>query len=141
MQQASTDIGTIRSEGSGFLAIDFDGVAATTGGAVCSILNPFGADVFIVRSWLLFRTQSTGSANVNVGIGAAATTDASDMISALAAGGTTGKLYNAATLQGTTKTEVSAPALWSSTKYLNVTGASSTVGMEATLFIETIPAT
>ena len=131
--------GTINATQKGFLSIALTGVASTDGGGIYSLLNPEGVDLLILRSYIYVDTASTGAANINIGIGAAATTDASDMISALAMNGSiAGKYYNGNTIQGTTKTEVTAPAVWTSTKYLNVTGSATTAGLVATLYVEYI---
>lgn len=131
--------GTIDTEGKGMLCIDLTGAASTDGGGIASIANPEGVDVFVLRSYLYVSTASTGAANINVGIGAAATTDASDIISALAINGSiTGKLYNGNTIQGTTKTEVTAPAVWDSAQFLNFTGSATSVGFVGKFFVEYI---
>jgi hypothetical protein len=125
------------AEGKGWMSIALAGVVAATGGAIASVANPEGVSVLITRSILYVATPSTGVANVNVGVGATATTDATDMINALAINGAiTGKYYNASTIQGTTKTEVSAPAVWTATTFVNVTGSADSSGFVGTLYIE-----
>lgn len=125
------------AEGKGWMSIPLTGVVAATGGAIASVANQEGVTVLITRSILYVATPSTGAANVNVGVGATATTDATDMINALAINGAiTGKYYNASTIQGTTKTEVSAPAVWTATTFVNVTGSADSSGFVGTLYIE-----
>lgn len=129
------------AEGKGFLSVPVTGTTSTTGGAMCSVANPEGATVYILRSYLVVTTASTGAANINVGVGATATTDASDMISALAINGAiTNKIYNGNTIQATTKTEVTAPAAWTATTFVNATGSASSAGFTGTLYIEYIRA-
>ncbi len=131
----------INSTGKGLLSVPVTGTTSTDGGAMCSVANPEGQTVYILRSYLVVTTHSTGAANINVGVGATAATDASDMIAALAIGGAIdGKIYNASTIQGTTKTEVTAPAAWTSDKFVNCTGSASTAGFTGTLYIEYIRA-
>lgn len=133
---------TVRNaEGKGFLSVAVTGTTSTDGGAMCSLANPEGGTVYILRSYLVVTTASTGAANINVGVGATATTDASDMINALAINGAiTGKIYNGNTFQPTTKTEVTAPAAWTSGKYINCTGSADSSGFSGTLYIEYIRA-
>ena len=129
------------AEGKGFLSVPVTGTTSTTGGAMCSVANPEGATVYILRSYLVVTTASTGAATINVGVGATATTDASDMISALAINGAiTNKIYNGNTIQATTKTEVTAPAAWTATTFVNATGSASSAGFTGTLYIEYIRA-
>jgi hypothetical protein len=131
----------INTTGKGMLSVPVTGTTSTTGGAMCSVANPEGQTVYILRSYLVVTTASTGAANINVGVGASATTDASDMISALAINGAiTDKIYNGNTIQATTKTEVTAPAAWTSDKFVNCTGSASSAGFTGTLFIEYIRA-
>lgn len=127
---------TISTVGKGHLAIDIVGVAATTDGAIGAILNPEGVDVLITRCHLYVATNSTGAANLSCGVAATATTATSDIISALAMGAAAGKYYNGQAQQVSAKTEVTAPAVWSSTKYINFTGSASTAGLTGTLYVE-----
>jgi len=119
------------------LAIDITGVTATTDGAIGAVLNPEGGDLLVLRTILHVATGSTGAANLTCGVAATATTAASDIINALAVGAAaTGKYYNGVVQQAAAKTEVSAPAIWSAGKYINLTGSASSVGLVATLFVE-----
>lgn len=126
-----------RSQQLGMFSVDLAGLAATTGGAIASIPNPEGETLIILRSYLYVRTPSTGAANLSVGIGAAIDTAATDIINALAVGGSiTGKYYNGQAQQVSAKTEVSAPAPWTADKFLNVSGSATTVGLDAVLYVE-----
>ena len=129
------------AEGKGFLSAPVTGTTSTDGGAMCALANPEGQTIYILRSYLVVTTPSTGAANINVGVGATAATDATDMINALAINGAlTGKIYNGSTIQATTKTEVSAPAAWTSGKFVTCTGSASTAGFAGTLYVEYIRA-
>lgn len=120
----------------GLMSVQITGGTATAGGGLASVANPEGVSVMVVESWLWVETASTGSANINVGIGAAATTDASDIISALAVNGVSADtVYTGGTVTHASKTALSTPALWTTSKYLNVTGSASTAGLDATLFV------
>lgn len=124
--------------GSGRLAIDIAGVAATTDGAIGAILNPEGVNLLITRCTLYVKTNSTGAANLSCGVAATPTTAASDIINALAMGAAAGKYYNGQAQQVSAKTEVTAPAIWEAGKYINFTGSASTAGLTATLYVEYI---
>ncbi len=120
----------------GFLAIDVTGVADTTGGAIGSVANPEGVALHIVRTFWKISTGSTGSANLNVGIGSTPTTDASNLISALesnAAG-----VFNG--IAQVVAAKSAAGLAWGADEYLNFTGASSTAGLVGTFYVEYIRA-
>lgn len=123
-----------------FLSVPLAGVAATTGGAIAAIANPEGVTLQILRSYLLVSTQSAGAANVSVGVAADATTSASDMISALAVNSVTSGTVYAGSVGGDASKDslVAAPAPWTATKYVTVTGSATTAGFVGTLFIEYI---
>jgi hypothetical protein len=122
--------------GKGWLSIDFTGVAATTGGAIASVKNPEGVDVIVTNAILYIATNSTGAANLTVGIGASATTDYNDMVTATAMAAAAGKVYTAAAISASIATEITAPGVWLSTEYVNITGSASTAGLTGTLYIE-----
>lgn len=123
----------------GWATVQITGGTATAGGGVASVANPEGVNLYVLRSLLLVETASTGSANINIGIGTSSTHDASDIISALAMNGVSANtLYNGGTIVHDTKTAISTPIAWDSDNYLNVTGSASTVGLDATLFVEYI---
>lgn len=128
--------GTINKEGKGFFSVAITGATSTSGGGIASILNPEGVSLLILRCILYVSANSTGAANLSVGIGAASNTSATDIINALAMAAAAGKYYNGQALQTSAKTEITAPAIWSADKYLNVTGSASTAGLEATLYVE-----
>lgn len=127
---------TVNTEGKGWLSAAFTGVAATTGGAIGSIANPEGGTLIITRSLLYVSSNSTGAANLSVGVGASATTTATDIINVLAMAAAAGKAYNGSTIQTTEKTEITAPVLWTSDKYITFTGSATTAGLAGTLYVE-----
>lgn len=125
----------------GLLSVPVTGTTAATGGAMCSVANPEGQTVYILRSYLVVTTPSTGAANISVGVAADGATSANDMINALAINGAiANKIYNGNTIQATTKTEVSAPAAWTSDKYVTCTGSADSSGFTGTLYVEYIRA-
>lgn len=118
-------------EGGSFV-LDLAGVLSTAGGAMGSILNPEGKAVVITKVLVYVTTPSTGGATLNVGIGATATTDASDLISALTINGAlTGKVYN-----GLNPAANAEHIVWGATQYLNATGNASTVGFTGKVLIK-----
>jgi len=122
--------------GKGWLSIDFVGVAAATGGAIASVKNPEGVNVIVTNAILYLATNSTGAANLTVGIGTSATTDYNDMVTATAMAAAAGKVYTARAISASIATEVTAPGVWLSTEYVNITGSASTVGLTGTLYVE-----
>ena len=126
----------INSEGKGALSIAITGVASATAGGIGAILNPEGRSLIITRATLYIATGSTGSAAVSIGVGATATTSATDIVNALDLQSLDGKMYNGFVMQNSAKTEITAPILWTSTKYITFSGAASTVGLDATLYLE-----
>ncbi len=130
---------SINAEGRGTLTIDITGAASTSGGGIGAVANPEGARVLILRATLVVISASTGAANLSVGVGATATTEATDIINALAMNGVTAyTAYNGHAMQNTAKTEITAPALWTSTKYITFTGSATTAGLIARLYVEYI---
>lgn len=129
------------AEGKGFLSVPVTGTTATTGGAMCSLANPEGVTVHILRAYLRVDSASTGAANITVGVAANGTTEATDIINALAINGSiAGKIYNGNAIQVTTKTEVTAPAAWTADKFVTCTGSASSAGFAGTLYIEYVRA-
>lgn len=128
---------SINSEGKGFMSVAITGVASAANGGVGAILNPEGVDLLITRSFIYFTAPSTGAANLGIGVAADATTKGTDILNDLAVGGVSaGQYYNGSTIQTTAKTQISAPAVWSSTKYITFTGSATTAGLVGTLYIE-----
>jgi hypothetical protein len=131
----------INKQGKGALAIDITGVASTDGGGQGALANPEGVSVIILRSTLYIRAKSTGAANLGIGIAADAVTKATDILNDLAMGGVAaGEVYNGSTIQPTAKTQISAPAVWTTDKYLTLTGSATLAGLDCTLYLEYIRA-
>lgn len=128
---------SINSEGKGVMSI---AVAGTSGTAIGGVANPEGVDVLILRATWKITTASTGAATVNIGVGAAVNTDATDIINALAANGAVTGWYNGHVMQNGAKTAISAPAVWSANKFVTFTGSAATTGLVATLYLEYIRA-
>jgi hypothetical protein len=127
------------TQGTGMLSVPLTGNALFAGGEIAAVANPEGASLMILRTYLYVKTPSTGAANISIGVAANATTSATDAINALAINGAiTGKVYNGNTIQGTTKTEVSVPAVWTADKFVTCTGSADSSGFTGTLYIEYI---
>ena len=131
---------TPNAEGHGFLSVELTGLAATTGGAIAAIANPEGETLQILRSFLDVITASSGSATVSVGVAADAVTSAADMINALQLQSVAALTVYAGSVGGDASKDslVAAPAPWTSTKYVTVTGSATTAGFTGRLFIEYI---
>jgi len=131
---------TVRTTGKHCMAIDVTGVLAATGGAIAAVPNPWGETVLILQSTWYVTTASTGAANLNIGIGATATTDSADIISALAVNGAVaGLAYNGHVVEVTAQTTIAAPAHWHAGDFITFTGDGSTVGLVGTLYIQVVP--
>lgn len=130
----------VETEGRGVLAIKITGVASTENAGIGEVANPEGVNLVILKTTLYVHVPSTGGANISIGVGASGAAS-TDIINALAMNGAiSDKMYNGHARQNTDKTEISQPALWTPTKYINFTGSASTVGLEAYLFVEYVRA-
>jgi hypothetical protein len=120
----------------GYIEIPLAGNALYAGGEIASLLNPFGVPVIITDVKLYVDTPSTGSANISVGIAAAASTSDTDMINALAINGSiTGYAYH-----GMTALAAKGQAqVWGANEYITATGSDSSVGFAGRLFVQCIP--
>lgn len=127
---------SVNIEGKGALSFKITGVASAANAGVGAIANPEGVSLIILRTTLFVTTQSTGAANLGIGVAADAVSKATDILNDMAVGGATGKMYNGHAPQTTAKTEITAPALWSSDKFVTLTGSATTAGLDATLYIE-----
>jgi len=120
---------------SGCLEIPLTGALLYAGGEIAGVLNPEGVPVIIQDVKLYVDTPSTGSANISVGIAAAATTSDTDLINALAINGSiTGKAYHGMTALAA-KGEAQ---VWGATEYITATGSASSVGFAGRLFVQYI---
>ena len=127
---------TIETTGrGGVMTIRITGAASTANAGLGSIANPEAANLRILRGTLRVLTPSTGSAAVSIGITTAAVA-ATDILNALDLAVTAGNEYNCFAMQNTAKTQITAPALWTPTTYLTITGAATTAGLDAILMLE-----
>jgi hypothetical protein len=125
----------ISQEGKGVLAIDLTGAASTDNAGLGAVANPEGVAVIILRTTFYGKTNSTGAANLGIGVTTVAA-KATDILNDLAMAAVTGKMYNGHAMQNTAKTEITAPALWAADKYITFTGSASTAGLTGTLYVE-----
>ncbi len=126
---------SISQEGKGVLAIDLVGGTSTDNAGLGAVANPEGGSVIILRTTFYGKTNSSGAANLGIGI-AAAGAKATDILNDLAMAAVAGKMYNGHAMQNTAKTEITAPALWAADKFITFTGSASTVGLTGTLYVE-----
>lgn len=130
----STALHPAYNTGGGVLEYDVALTAATTttGGAVLSLLNPFGVDVIIISSQVDIQTAATTSTNTfDLGI---------------AANGTTSNdtLYDGQTTTAGIKTpggtNGAVPRKLTSAQYLTATASATLAGMVAILHIQAVRA-
>jgi len=130
----------ISKEGTGFFAVEIDGVASTANAGQGSIANPWGHDVFITRAYIITSVISTGSANLGIGITTAAA-KGTDILNDLDMNGVTVDFaYNGFAIMPTAST-VLVPAVWTSALFLTFTGSATMAGFKGTLYLETLPTT
>ncbi len=128
---------TLNTEGKGAMSIAITGAAAATSGGQGAILNPEGVSVLITNALLYTITESTGSANLGIGVAAAATTKGTDILNDLDMNGVTEPgMYNGFARQNTAKTEKTAPAIWGATQYITFTASATMVGFTGVLYLE-----
>ena len=126
----------VNTEGKGQMSIALTGGASTDNGGLGAVANPEGASLIILRTTFYGINNSTGAANLGIGVAANATTKATDILNDLAMGAVAGKMYNGHAMQNTAKTEITAPALWTPDKFITFTGSASTAGLTGTLYVE-----
>jgi hypothetical protein len=119
----------------GMLAIDITGVASTDNGGIGAVYNPEGCDLVILRTYLHARTGSTGAVNLDVGIGATSATKATDILSTFDGIEATigGKVFYC---QAVPVNETEEAVIWEDDEYLTFTGSATSVGLDATLYVE-----
>lgn len=128
----------VRSD-SYFEALTLTATTATTGGAVGSWTPVEGAPIIITRAMVYVATASTGAANLSVGVGASATTSATNLIAATSAH-TSSSVLDSFTSQIVAATAaesgiVTLAQILTAGQYVTVTGSASTAGMVATLYV------
>ena len=121
--------------GGGVLVIKVDGAASADAAGLGSILNPEGVPLLILRATWYVLTESTGSANIGIGITTAAA-KSTTILNDLDANNVEGDVFNGHVMQNGAKTEITAPAIWTATTYLTFSGHATSVGMEAYLLLE-----
>jgi hypothetical protein len=122
------------AEQKGAFVVTLTPTAATTGGAVASVKNPEGADLLITRVVLRTTAFSTGAADLNIGIGATATTEDDTLIDGIAVG-TAVKIADNIKEKGTNGLE---RKLWPAAHFLTVTGSATTAGLAGKVYVEYI---
>lgn len=108
----------------------------TTGGAVTSIANPFGFDVFITRAILDVTTISTGVATLDIGVAANGTTSNDTLIDGKDVNAATGTFDNI-TDKGTNGKPTKK---WAAGQFVTATASATVAGLVGTLTLECVRA-
>jgi hypothetical protein len=103
----------------------------TNGGAVLSLPNPEGADIYVTRVILNVQTQSSGAASVDAGIAANGTTSADNLIDgqSVAAAGVFDNIKNGGT-------NGKAGQKWAAGQFLTITASATVAGLIGEAVIE-----
>ncbi len=129
-----------KEHASGMLVIEIDGVASAANAGQGSLANPFDVDVNILRGYIVPSVESTGSANLSIGV----TTEsaaATDVLNADDMNGVgIGVPINCFANDPGAKT-VMVPALWTSALFLTFTASATMVGFKGTLYLEVLRTT
>lgn len=131
----AAEIQTLGAAGGGVMVIKVDGAASTAAAGLGSIANPEGVPLLILRATWFVLVESTGAANIGIGITTAAA-KGTDILNDLDANAVAGDAFNGFAMQNTAKTEITAPVIWTATTYLTFSGHATSVGMEAYLMLE-----
>ena len=123
--------------GGAVMVVKVTGATSMANAGLGSILNPEGVPLLILQATWHVLTESTGAANIGIGITTAAA-KATDILNDLDANGVAGQPFNGHVRQNGAKTQISNPAIWTATTYLTVTGSATSVGMVAYLMLEYI---
>ncbi len=130
----------ISQEGGFGLAIEIDGVASAANAGQGSLANPFGVDVNILRGYIVPSVESTGSANLGIGVTTVAA-KATDVLNDDDMNGVgIGVPINCFANDPGAKT-VMVPAIWTAAKFLTFTASASLVGFVGTLYLEVLRTT
>ena len=114
---------------------------AVAAGLVGSIPNPEGVLLHVYDGFLYVKTGAVAASTFNIGIGASATADYSDLVSALAVNATDGTVWKVVGTDLASEAAATTPKglLWAAASYLNVTSAAqASTGLEAYLFLKYI---
>lgn len=130
-------VSTVLTDQRGWMKITVTGVSSTASAGIGTVANPEGVVLGITRAFVYFRTGSTGAATFDIGIGALATTNTVIADFAAVIEGTVGgKMYFGPTAQvAVTENPIT---LWAANTYVTFTSASSTVGLDADVYLEYI---
>ncbi len=124
----------LRKEQSGHLSFGITGVASAANAGQGSIANTFGVSLSILEAWIVPITESTGSADLSVGVTTAAAA-ATDVLNADDMNGVTeGKPINCFAQDPGAKT-VLVPAVWTTALYLTFTASATLVGFTGILYL------
>lgn len=110
---------------------DLTAATGTGGGAVLSLANPEGVDIYVTRLILNVATQSAGAAAVDAGIAANGTTSADNLIDgkSVATAGVFDNIKDAGT-------NGKAGQKWGAGQFLTITASATTAGMVGEALID-----
>lgn len=114
---------------------------ATAAGIVGSVPNPEGVLLQLTDGFIYVKTGSVAASTYNIGIGASAVADYSDLMSAFAVNATDGTVWKVVGTDLASEAAATTPKglLWPAASYLTVTSAAqASTGLEAYLFLQYI---
>lgn len=120
----------------GCLSGSLTAATTTTGGDALGLANPEGVDLIITRFILRITTPANGSANVDAGVAADATTSSDTLIDEVDVG-SAAALFGNIDDQGTNGQSVEE---WGSDEYVTVTPDATLAGLVGTYYIEYVRA-
>lgn len=122
------------------LRIEITGAASAANGGQGNLLNPFGVPVLVRGAELHTLVASTGAATLSAAVGVASGAGGTDLLDTATVNGLAANhVYNCFAPQGTAKTAISAPAVWTATTYLSLTASATMVGYHGYLLLDCIP--
>lgn len=129
-------VSTVLSDQRGFHKIALTGVASVANAGQGEVVNPEGVRLAIVRSYIYFRTGSTGAGNLDVGIGLTGV-KATDILSTFdVIEATVGA--KAFYCQAVPVNETEEAVIWEIGEFITFTGSATLVGLDADLYLEYI---
>ena len=127
----------LRTEGAGMLSFGITGVASAAAAGQGSIANTFGVSLAILDAWIVPIAESTGSANLSVGITTAAAS-ATDVLNADDMNGITeGEPINCFAQDPGAKTKL-VPAIWTTALFLTLSASATLVGFTGVLYLRVL---
>ncbi len=124
----------LRSEGDGFATLGITGVASTANAGQGSVANWTGHSLAILEAWITPLVQSTGAANLNIGV-TTITASANDVLVATAMGSPTVNTPINCFAQDPGAATAIVPAIWTTALFLTFTASATLVGFTGVLHL------